>query len=166
MTPWNVDRRAFVARDRAGDVRAVRARASGPWIGVSLPAVGGSLGPEVGPRDDHLVVREARVALRVARRRRVAGVVEARVAGVVALASSWRTKMPLSMTATFTPAPALPWPPTWPHSVGAPICSGVANMSSWYGDIRRDGAARRFIVRTVAACLRVIFTARPLSTTW
>ena len=76
--------RAGVARDRAGDVRAVRA---GRVRALDRRVLAGDrrvAGPEVRPRDDHLVVREARVALRVAGGRRVAGVVEARVAGVSA----------------------------------------------------------------------------------
>ena len=73
--------------------------------------------------------------------------------------------MPLSMIATLTPAPALACPPTWPQSVGAPICAGVAYMLSWYG-MSGVTAWTPFICRTIAACFSVIFTARPFRTTW
>jgi hypothetical protein len=73
--------------------------------------------------------------------------------------------MPLSTTATLTPAPAFDCPPTCPHSVGAPICAGVENICSRYGT---SGVTARTpaILRTAAAWLRVIFTASPFSTTW
>ena len=73
--------------------------------------------------------------------------------------------MPLSMIATFTPRPALAWPPSWSHTAGAPIWAGVANMSSWNGmsgvTARTPGRAR-----TAAASLADMSTAMPLSTTW
>jgi hypothetical protein len=73
--------------------------------------------------------------------------------------------MPLSITATLTPEPAVACPPTWPQSVGAPICAGVAYMFSLYG-MSGVTALTPVMCRTIAACFLVIFTARPLRTTW
>src|SRR5215211_7019801 len=95
-----VRRRSDAAdRDRAEPCRRVRVTGNGA-AGVSpvrapartlngrVVARGGRSErrwPEVRARNDDLVVREARVALRIAGRRRVTSVVEARIAGVVAV---------------------------------------------------------------------------------
>ena len=66
--------------------------------------------------------------------------------------------------ATFTPSPACSCPPSWSQTAGAPICSGVAYMSSWKATsgvtARTPGSAR-----TAAASSADMATARPLTTT-
>src|SRR5207302_768899 len=82
-----VDRRVGVAGHRAGDVRPVR---RGVWSGQRRVVAGGWLivritSTEIRSRNEHLVVREAGIALgEPARWAGIPGVVETRVAGVFA----------------------------------------------------------------------------------
>ena len=98
----------------------------GPWIGVSLPAAGGSLGRKYALATILLFVN--RVALRVAGRHCVAGVVEAGFAGVVP-GRVFRDVDAAVDDRDLDPAAGVRCPPTWFQNSVAPICAGVAYIS-------------------------------------